>query len=58
MEWLLPFLSACWWLIAVVPIAAVIILTAILFLGSKGPYPKIIVHKEEKTFIDTKSGMK
>ena len=56
MEWLVGFVIAWWWFIAAVPIVAVIVLTAILFLGSKGPYPKINVHKEEKTFIDTKSG--
>jgi amino acid transporter len=56
MEWLVGFVIAWWWLIAAFPIAAVMVLTAVLFLGSKGPYPKITVHEEEKTFIDSNSG--
>ena len=56
MDWLLTFLLDWCWVIAALPVVAVIGLVVILFVGSKGPYPKINVHKEEKTFIDSKSG--
>jgi hypothetical protein len=56
MEWLLTLVATWWWLIIAIPMLAVVVITIVLFAGSKGPYPKINVHKEEETFIDSKSG--
>lgn len=38
------------------PVIAVLALVIVAFVGSKGPYPKINVFKEEKTFFDAKTG--
>jgi len=56
MEWLLSLVSTWWWLIVVLPFIAVVVIVIVLFADSKGPYPKILVHTEEKTFVDAKSG--
>ncbi len=56
MDWLIGFLLDWCWFIAALPVVALILLVVVLFVGSKGPYPEINVHKEEKTFIDSKSG--
>jgi hypothetical protein len=57
MDWLLAFVSAWWWLIVAAAAAALIVVLAVaLFAGSKGPHPKIVIHDEEKTFVDAKSG--
>ena len=57
MEWLFELVSACWWLIIAVPALAVVVIVVLLFADSKGPYPKIVVHTEEKTFVDAKTGL-
>jgi len=56
MEWLLALIYNWWWLIALLPVVAVIVVIIVAFAGSKGPYPKINVFKEEKTFVDAKTG--
>lgn len=40
------------------PVIAVTVLVIVAFVGSKGAYPKIDVFKEERTFVDAKTGSK
>ena len=57
-ESLLTSLLAWWWLIVLLPVIAVTVLVIVAFVGSKGAYPKIDVFKEERTFVDAKTGSK
>lgn len=56
MEFILELLSHWWWLIAALPILAVLLTLGFAFAGANGPLPIINVFENEKSFLDVQNG--